>query len=243
MAAALEAGTRLLIAWPLGRTARKVQLLPRARMLAAVHGVKLRIAARSSSEDGGAARGVRKQPARGFCCSRGADDAPLPALAADAQPLSLTLAAHMPLPALAADAPPPSLSPALAANAPLPAIASDAQPPSLSLSLAADVPLPKPAAAAPAAALAAIAAAAAPPPQRRPRGARGGRAHPYFRPGVTHHTAQGAYTPPHTAQGAYTSPHTAQGAYTPPHTAQGAYTSPHTAQGAYTSPAQGAYTS
>jgi len=52
-------------------------------MLAAVHGVKLCIAARSSSEDGGAARGVRKQPARGFCCSRGSDDVPLPALAAD----------------------------------------------------------------------------------------------------------------------------------------------------------------
>jgi hypothetical protein len=100
MAAALEAGTRLLIAWPLGRTARKVQLLPRARMLAAVHGVKLCIAARSSSEDGGAARGVRKQPARGFCCSRGADDAPLPALAADAQP-PLTLTADTPSPALA----------------------------------------------------------------------------------------------------------------------------------------------
>jgi hypothetical protein len=58
-----------------------------------------------------------------------------------------------------------------------------------------------PAAAEPAAALAA-AAAAVPPPQRRPRGARGGRAHPYFRPAVTHHTAQGAHTTP--AQGLHT---------------------------------------
>jgi hypothetical protein len=100
MAAALEAGTRLLIAWPLGRAAREVQLLPRALVPTTVQGVRLRVGARSSN-DGGATPGVRKQPARGLRCSRDVDAAPLPALAADAQPPSLALAADTPSPTLA----------------------------------------------------------------------------------------------------------------------------------------------
>jgi len=63
MAAALEAGTRLLIAWPPGRATREVQLLPRALVPTTVQGVRLRVGARSSN-DGDAAPGVRKQPAR-----------------------------------------------------------------------------------------------------------------------------------------------------------------------------------
>ena len=63
MAAALEAGTRLLIAWPPGRATREVQLLPRTLVPTTVQGVRLRVGARSSN-DGDAAPGVRKQPAR-----------------------------------------------------------------------------------------------------------------------------------------------------------------------------------
>jgi len=56
MAAALEAGTRLLIAWPLGRAAREVQLLPRALVPTTVQGVRLRVGARSSNDGACAAR-------------------------------------------------------------------------------------------------------------------------------------------------------------------------------------------
>jgi hypothetical protein len=150
----------------------------------------------------------------------------------------LGVTSHLPVAAAAAASPP---SPDLAATASprSPTLATASSPPSADLAAAASPPAAaKPAATKPTAALAAVAAAAAPPPQRRPRGARGGRAHPYFRPAITHHTAQGAHTTPHTAQGAYTPPHTAQGAYTPPHTI-----THHTAQGAHTAPAQGVYTS
>jgi hypothetical protein len=120
MAAALEACTRALIAWPSGCGAREIQVLPQAATLAAVHGV------REQLERGIAEQAVRRQPARSVRvrdAGLAAADTPSPALAA-ASPPSLTLAARSP----------PSLT--LTADAPSLVLAVDVPP--LSLALATD---------------------------------------------------------------------------------------------------------